>query len=382
MKVFEALDRIDWNFPRAGTSVKSVHSLHWFPGNFIPQIPIALIQVLSKPGDVVFDPFGGSGTTAVEAIRLGRRAVLSDRVSACALIAQAKLDIQTVGISHSTRSDLLVALTWRHQCHSNSIGVRGEGSDPSLANWFAAGTLSQLRFLWQLIERQANPIVQRILVLLFSDVLFACASPGRAATSSGKRRRHHWGWVADNVLPRAPVEHDAIGLFEAKLANLPEPTSANLHSDFLVVQQDARQLSLRDNSVDLVVTSPPYVSVIDYTKANRLLYLWLNWSFDDERGDEIGARYRRRRLSAADEYVSDMRSCWKELSRVLRPGGHCAIVIGESRSFIGAVDRTMSDLSCLLLPIWGPTSRTPSRRRVSDRNAHQAIEYLYVFKKP
>jgi hypothetical protein len=382
MNVPEVLGRIDWNFPRAGTAGRSVHSVHWFPGNFIAQIPTAFIQALSKPGDLVLDPFGGGGTTAIEAMRLGRNAVLSDRVSACVFIGQAKLDLQVIGLNRETRAKILAPLMWRHECHSTVFGAAGEGSDPSLVRWFAPGTLSQLRFLWQQIEMQQCSSVRRILTLLFSDVLFACASPGQAVTSTGKRRRHHWGWVADNVYPTKSVEHDAIEFFESRLASFPEPDLSISHGRALVVQQDAKQLAVSTDSIDLIVTSPPYVSMIDYARANRLLYTWMNWPLEEDRNSEIGARYKRRRLSAVDDYVEEMRYCWEEMHRVLRPGGYCAIVIGESRRFAGTVDRTIDDLSRLMRPIWGPITRTSTRRRVSDREAKQAFEYLYVFRKP
>jgi hypothetical protein len=381
MSVPDVLGRIDWNFPRAGTAGRSVHSVHWFPGNFIPQIPVALIQALSKPGDLVLDPFGGSGTTGIEAIRLGRNAILSDRILPCVLISQAKLDLQLVGLNQEIKSKIIAPLIWRHECHSALFGTRGEGSDPSLAHWFAPGTLSQLRFLWQQIEKQSCWSVRRILTLLFSDVLFACASPGKAVTSTGKRRRHHWGWVADNVYPINSVEYDAIGFFETRVATLPEVALSAKHGSGLVIQQDARRLAVSSDSVDLIVTSPPYVSVIDYARANRLLYAWMNWPLEADRSSEIGARYKRRRQSAVSEYIEDMRTCWEEMHRVLRPEGYCAVVIGESRRFAGTVDRTIDDLSRLMRLVWGPISRTSTRRRVSDREAKQAVEYLYVFRK-
>ena len=381
MTVTKILDRIDWNFPRAGTETESVHSTHWFPGNFIPQIPRSFIEVLSNPGDLVFDPFAGSGTTGLAAAALGRRAILSDRISACIFLTRAKHDIQSIGLSQRKLSDILAKLTWRHQCVSDIFGLNGEGSDPDLSHWFAPLTLSQLRFLWGVIEREPDAIARRILTLLFSDVLFACASPGRALTSTGKRRRHHWGWVADNVHPKPPIEHDAIELFEARLVMLPRPLPLESLGEALSVQQDARRLALSTSCTDLVVTSPPYLGVIDYTRANRLLYTWMGWSFDMERKEEIGARYKRQRQNVVEKYLEEMRICWSEISRVLRPGGYCAIIIGESRRFPGTVDQTVNDLSGLLSKVWGPVTRVASRRRVSDRGANETIELLYVFRK-
>jgi len=374
------LDRIDWNFPQAGTAPGSIHKFHWFPGNFIPQIPAALIEILSKPGDVVLDPFGGSGTTSIEAARLGRRSVYSDRVSACVFIAKAKSAALSHGLSPDTRDRILEAITFDHTCVSDAVGSNGEGSNPALALWYAPRTLAQLRYLWAAIE-QEEAEQRLILQLAFSDLLFACASTGGSLTATGKRRRHHWGWVADNVIPKILIEHDAIAGFRSRLLALAQsqPVSAK---EVTFLQRDARELPLADKSVDLVITSPPYIGVIDYVRANRLLYMWMGWPFDEERAEEIGARHKRQRLTAERQYLDEMRACWHEIYRVLRPNGHLAVVIGESRAFPGTFERTLDELAQLMPILWGPRERMPTRRRVADRAARDAREVVLVAVKP
>lgn len=377
-----ALSRINWDFPSTGTQGRSIHTAHWFPGNFIPQIPSHLIQILSAPGDWVLDPFSGSGTTGIEAIRLGRNAICSDIVSACVFVGSSKLAAFRSPIEKGRKSGLLSKLAWIHLCETDAIGLNGEGADAELSYWYAGRTLAQLRFLWKLLEQYSGSD-RAILELIFSDVLFSCASPGRSKTASGKVRRHHWGWVADNVRPNPPVEHDAITAFQSRLMELPDTRHPLPRSGVssIVTRQDARALALRPSSVDLVVTSPPYVSVIDYTRANRLLYMWKRWALDKDRESEIGARYKRGRNTAQQQYLQNMRDCWKELHRVLRPGGFCAVVIGESRKFPETVDQTLSDLEMLMPKIWGPIPRVSTRRRVSDRQATEAVEFVAVFQK-
>lgn len=376
----QRLDRVHWNFPRSGTAPGSVHTLHWFPGNFIPQIPAALIQVLSKPGELVLDPFCGSGTTGVEAMRLGRRSIVSDRMSACTFIAEAKIALLGGALNRRLCGELLALLTFDQQCRSDYIGLRGEGQAPELAQWYAQDTLAQLRYIWALIEAQNLP-ARRVLSTLFSDLLFDCASTGQSVTSTGKPRRHHWGWVADNVRPKSFVAHNAIALFRNRIAVLGDHAVPYALDLPIAVQQDARQMALPDRIIDLIVTSPPYIGVIDYTRANRLLYTWMGWSMESERRDEIGARFRRQRLAAVAQYLTDMRAARDEIFRVLRPGAYCAIVIGESRKFPGTVERTMADFEELMPLVWGPVARRPSRRRVSDRTAQEAVEFIYVFRK-
>src|ERR1700739_4352618 len=91
--VLASLERVDWNFTGSGTLALSLHSLHWFPGNFIPEIPSFLIEILSKKNDRIMDPFCGTGTVGAEALRLGRQAVLSDINRAALQVTEGKLAI-------------------------------------------------------------------------------------------------------------------------------------------------------------------------------------------------------------------------------------------------------------------------------------------------
>lgn len=374
------LDRIDWDFPKAGTAVGSVHSIHWFPGNYIPQIPAALIQVLSNPGDVVLDLFGGSGTTAIEALKLERNAIILDRVSACILITEAKLALLSSPLPRDVYSNILAELAFDHMCKSSQIGINGEGSNSNLSLWYDQDTLSQLRYIWLLIEKQ-SPEVKKILLAVFSNLLFTCASTNGSLTASGKPRRHHWGWVADNCRPKKLIYHNAIELFREKLIGLTEKMQHNISTVAKVLQQDARHMNLDNDSIDLVVTSPPYAGVIDYTHANRLLYMWMGWTIEDDRIDEIGARYRRNGKNALNEYMEDMRLCRDGIHRVLKRGAHCAIIIGESQKFPNTAKNVIELFSEIMPIVWGPKPRYMSRRRVSDRLANDPVELICVFSK-
>jgi len=83
-------------------------------------------------------------------------------------------------------------------------------------------------------------------------------------------------------------------------------------------------------SVDSVITSPPYFGVCDYVKSQRLTLEWLGIDVEPLRLRETGARSKRRRKAAAADYVCELTTVFREIRRVLRPGGFFALVFGES----------------------------------------------------
>jgi hypothetical protein len=383
-EIIQTLERVDWDFPGSGTPLKSVHSLHRFPGNFIPQIPMYLIQLLSASGAWVLDPFCGSGTTGVEAIRLGRRAWLSDANRASIQVTRGKIAaIVAPEIAGALRT-LLQELIWEELLRSHRFGRNNEGSAPELQAWFYDDTLAQLRYIWDLVENAPDNNLRAVLELIFSDTLFACASPAGAPTSTGRRRRHHWGWIADNVRPKNPAMQNAIGAFRERLVHVIdvlETVEAASWDAVTIQREDARALSMANSSVDLVVTSPPYLGMIDYALANRLTYLWMGWPLHEDQQVEIGARYRRDKRSALDEYLQSMSQAVHHIVRSLRPGGYCAIIIGSSRKYPQAANMIVDLFGRELRTVWGPKPRIPSKRRVSERLGREPVEWLCVFRK-
>lgn len=375
--VVQELSRVDWNFPRTGTHGLSVHNVHWFPGNFIPQIPAFLVQILSRPGQTVCDPFAGSGTTGVEAGILRRNSVLLDANSAAVMIAQAKLALARDARLAGCLTEFGRRVTW---CGNTAVEPRERGV---LERWLHSTTLAQLESVAALIAQERDAATRRVLDAVFSDTLFACSASRNAKTRTGRARRHHWGWVADNVLPAAPYAHDAVSLFLNRLGDAVDiaATTPRIYGHHQVIRSDAQRIPLRENSVDLVVTSPPYLGMIDYARANRLTFAWFDWDLSGEMQNEIGARFKRGRRTVEGQYVESMSLASAEVSRILRPGGYCAIVIGSSRRFPGASDVVLDLFGRSLSNVWGPVARVPTRRRVSERFGTEPVEFICVFRK-
>ncbi len=380
--LISAIQKIDWNFPGSTTLQSTVHSLHWFPGNFIPQIPSYLIQLLSQEGDIIFDPFCGSGTTGVEALRLKRHSLQSDVNKTSIQVSCGKIAAYT---NPSIKNDLIKLqnkLLLGSMLQHKKVELKNKGIHPELTKWFHKDTYRQLLYIWHLIESIHNRKTREVLEVIFSDTLFACASTDGAKTSTGGKRRHHWGWVADNVVPSKPVQHDAIKLFNNRLFLAIEIISLDSkiskHKSY-VFRGDSREIGLNDSSVDLVVTSPPYISMIDYTLANRLHYFWMDWSIPKERKLEIGARFRRQNKNVISEYLSSMTQVSKEIRRILKPQKYCAIIIGASRKYPDVAEEIIRLFTLEFRKVCDPIKRIPSRRRVSEKQGTDMSEYICIF---
>ena len=330
------------------------------------------------------DPFGGSGTTGIEAILLGRRVWLGDANRIAVSIAKAKASLLTnVDVRKNFEAESRNLLNPSFRPSANAEALRLE-LHPDLAAWFHPDTFAQLLDLWSRIESVEEVDLKEVFRVAFSDVLFSCASSGRPTTSGGHKRRHHWGWIADNVKPKIRLWHDANRLFRNAVETIGKTIRAFPLCDPSCIDiafADARAIPLPPLSVDLIVTSPPYIAMIDYSTAQRLTYMWLGLSMDLDRRRELGARWRRNRLSEAADYESAISASVTEIERVLKPEALCAIVIGASRKFPDMAEKVIASFATKLDTVWGPVPRTPTRRRVSVRQGEAPTEYICVFRK-
>lgn len=80
---------VDWDFAKAETNT-ATNAIHPYPAKFIPQIPKNFIEVLTDAGDTIYEPFLGSGTTAVEANILGKHAIGNDVNELAVLMSKVK----------------------------------------------------------------------------------------------------------------------------------------------------------------------------------------------------------------------------------------------------------------------------------------------------
>lgn len=330
------LQNIDWEFLdyRGFSSFPAdINSLHWHPAPFVPQIPAILIQALTEKEDIVLDPFAGAGVALVEAARLKRRFIGIDINQYAVNIMKAKFYTPS-----TANKEWLLAI--KEDLKSLSIGdcsiedyCMEFGINKEVAKWFEKKTLRELCTLHQYVRAESNSRNKLLKKVLFSSILQRCCS-----------QREHYTYVTDGCYPKKLIYINAMDSFlkQAELATIAAETFRKRYKmmydeewtsfDGFISVGDTRDLFLKDESIDIIVTSPPYLGVNDYVRSMRLTKL-----FFPEKGtqkamkDEIGARWKRNRKYAYEEYTEDMVRSFSEISRVLKSSGFLCLIIGQGR---------------------------------------------------
>lgn len=298
---------------------RAAHSLHEisYRACFKPALPRFFIERLTIPGDIVYDPFMGRGTTPIEAALMGRIPAGCDVNPLSAVLVRPRLNPPAVRdiekrlriIDFSSATDL----------------------PEDLLVFYHTETLRQIVSLknYLLGQHQLDPIDEWIRVLALNRLTGHSAGffsvytlpPNQAVSIKSQRKINE---RRKQVPPRRDVPKLILKKSKQLLQNCTPSDRATLarvvSRAVLLTQTSDHTPQLRSNSVALVVTSPPFLNVVDYATDNWLRCWFLGI---DARNVQLTVP---RKLNAWQEAMT---AVFRELHRVLKPGGHIAFEVGE-----------------------------------------------------
>lgn len=330
-------DNIKFNLENIGNwsfRLSRNESIHSYPATFVHAIPASLINALCLKGESILDPFGGTGQTAVESVKNGCNVISSDSNSIATMIAKAKLTYLT-----KPQRQKIVSLN-ENQLLSTKVGFI-----PNVDNinqWHHKKTQIELSKILSYIDALEDNKIKQFLRVCFSDILTNCTA----------RKGKEHGYFADNTpLSKeevAPPYENAISHFLARvnrnisliekfysyferngLSSKDELNNAKVFQ-LDITESGPSEFGIEENSISAIITSPPYLCMADYTLGQRLSYYWL---FPDciteDFKNEVGSRRSRMQNGGAlDNYFEDMRKFASNASKILKPNGFMATVIG------------------------------------------------------
>jgi DNA modification methylase len=351
------LQKVDysWSFKelsRAQTSYLT-HDYHKYPAKFIPQLTRRLIKENSRAGDLVCDPFMGSGTTLVEALINGRRVYGTDINPVAVLISRAKTNpIEPEVLNHHISLLLKKIRSGIDRMHertfllSNKFGTEISEND-RIDYWFPEKQKKDLANILASIIAVDDENIQTFFLCAFSNILKACSK-----------------WMMKSIKPTRDKDkliadpYDRFTLQIRKMASKNDEFWREMHGkkfDCVVDNSDARHILVLDDSASLFVTSPPYVTSYEYADLHQLTAIWLGYTrslaqfrtrfigsmqrrdtsvkISSELGKETVNKLRmvnRREARAIEQYFSEMQLSFLEMYRSLKCGGRACIVIGNT----------------------------------------------------
>jgi hypothetical protein len=144
--------------------------------------------------------------------------------------------------------------------------------------------------------------------------------------------------------------------------------------------EDARKLSVAPESIDAIITSPPYINVFNYHQNYRMAVELLGWRPLEAARSEIGAnrKHRMNRFLTVVQYCLDMSKCIDEIARVLRVGAPLVIVLGRTSNVLGAAFKNGEIFSRLLALSNSFGSIQTAYRVFTNRFGEQIFEDILI----
>lgn len=314
------------NFDFANETTSGLtHRIHPYPAKYIPQIPRKLIEQLSSPGDVILDPFCGSGTTLVEALAAGRHAIGLDANPLACLISRAKTSRAEMKDLEALRAAGQLASEAADLCetgHFESTGWRPEGE--YLDFWFPRPAIEELAEALKIVMALPESIRDAGLTAFSSIVVWA--SRQDSDTRYVRREKNHVdGQVLQRISRALRATADALEEFAVS-------TSPSFR---VQVRQADIRFELPCDGFDAVICSPPYPNAYSYHLYHQSRMLWLQMDQPTFKKNEIGShrKYSAKGKNAADvsTFRAEMDSFFELLSHGLKPGGYACLVMGDSK---------------------------------------------------
>jgi DNA modification methylase len=304
---------------------KHVHRLHPYLGKFIPQLVEVFLRRYFAPGHTVLDPFCGSGTTLVQSLELGLDAVGCDVSAFNALLCRVKTaqyDLTRLRLEAN-------AVLARTESLSRTAGD-GPAADRSggyLDEWYHPRALLELLLYRSLIESGEYQYADFLRVVLSRAARSARLTPHFDLDFPSAPQREPY-WCYKHRRQCAPTRQSLKFLRRYTLDSVRRVEQfASVRGQGKAQIHHGDSLSLPLPPIDGVVTSPPYVGLIDYHAQHAYAYALLG--LEDRRAAEIGPAAAGKSAAARERYVEAIATVFRRCLEVMPSGGRLVVVAAD-----------------------------------------------------
>ena len=351
----------EWAFAECKPSEtgKWTHDYHRYPAKFIPQLVEKLInEYLTDTHVHINDPFMGSGTTIVTAISKGFKASGTDINKISHLLTKVKsTPIEPIYLEGKVKKILS-----KLSCLDQPLGFPFDDWDeiePTIPEkhiekidyWFSSEHKNGLGTILTVIADEEDETVRDFFRVAFSNILKNCSIWNKSSTKPTRDLKKE---------PTSPYAAIRKHLMKMQRGNeqfyrvVPFRDSCDKYLNIRV--GDAKEQPVPDDSVDLIVSSSPYVTSYEYADLHQLSTIWLDLTDDlnEYKKEFIGTSHKQyegkqlksqiateivdkmsgrspKKAKEISAFFIDMEEVFNESFRTLKRGGRCCYVIGNTR---------------------------------------------------
>lgn len=350
-----------WSFAeyKPSDTGKWTHNYHRYPAKFIPQLVEKLIgEYVSDEEAHINDPFYGCGTTIVTAISRGLKVSGTDINRIAYLMTKVKSTPIDPRYLDKKINDLLASIKNLDDSQTlldpkNIEPLIPERQIERINYWFTEENKTKLGRILRTIREENDEKIRDFLTVAFSHILKSCSIWLQGSTKPTRDFR------------KRPIDpYVALRRHLKKMQNrnsdfykvVPSNVRENLSEYLNIKIGDAKKQPVANSSVDLIVTSSPYVTSYEYADLHQLSTVWLDLAEDltEYKKEFIGTSYKsysnkklksniavdivnkmleknQKMAKEVEAFFIDMEGVFDESFRILKPGGRCCYVIGDTK---------------------------------------------------
>ena len=291
----------------------SIHEIS-YRACYKPQLPRFFIDIFTKENDVVYDPFAGRGTTLIEAGLMGRNIVSNDVNPLSKILTIPRLDIPTINqieqrldeiVFEKVEADIDVSMFFHKHTELEIVSLKNQLTDSVVDNWIRMVATNRLTG--------------------HSSGFFSgyTLPPNQAASQKSQKTINK---RLDIVPPYKNTKEIILKKTRSLLRNINPEIIEKLKiigSSAVFSSLDSRKTyHIHDSSVNLTVTSPPFLNIVRYANDN-----WLRCWFNNINVSEVESKISLCRN--VESWSELMQGVFNELYRITVPGGWIAFEVGE-----------------------------------------------------
>lgn len=309
---YPKLNPEDWSGSSLATE-STLHQISPYIGKIKSVFARKLITTYTKPRDTILDPFAGSGTVILESLIAKRHAIANDINPYAVTLIRAKM------FPPNSLEDAVKKAKYYNYLSKQQIKKIDLEEVPDwIKKFYHQDTLKEIISFSQLLRKNNEYFLLACLLgILHHERPGFLSYPASHLVPYLRTKKYPIEKYPDMYSYR-DVESRLIKKIQRAYRRFPEISNTLKRTCF---QKDAEQLVLQENSVDAVISSPPYMNALDYARDNRLR-LWVLGENDYKKYDAKSPRN-------IEDFKKLMKKVMKNIYPALKANSYCIFVLGD-----------------------------------------------------